>query len=226
MDEMLTRILHCIGNRHGAQKELAEHLGIHPNVITNWKNGTNKSYRGYINEIADFYEVSAEYLLTGDREALILDKAKRKLSLIVEENPSLQSGKRLNFLFDETDRDPMFVSYSLGIDQTYIDSWLQHGILPPQPIVDKILGVFQMKVGELLNDEELAAYEEENEEWGKAPSDSQNKKVPTIISESGQPVNVVKIAGRDGSFMEKRLNDKELQALKAFVDLLPDADDL
>ena len=68
MDEMLTRILSCIGNKHGAQKELAEHLGIHPNVITNWKNGTNKSYRGYINEIADFYGVSIDYLLTGEQK--------------------------------------------------------------------------------------------------------------------------------------------------------------
>lgn len=45
---------------------------------------------------------------------------------------------------------------------------------------------------------------------------------PTPVSESGQ-VNVVKIAGRDGSYEEKRLSDREMQALKAFVDLLPDA---
>lgn len=68
MDEMLARIISCIGNKHGAQKALAEHLGIHPNVITNWKNGTNKSYRGYINEIADFYGVSADFLLTGEQK--------------------------------------------------------------------------------------------------------------------------------------------------------------
>ena len=38
-------------------------------------------------------------------------------------------------------------------------------------------------------------------------------------------VNVVKIAGRDGSFVEKQLTDKQLQALKSFVALLPDASD-
>lgn len=37
--------------------------------------------------------------------------------------------------------------------------------------------------------------------------------------------NIIKIAGRDGSFVEKRLSDKQLQALKSFVDLLPDASD-
>ena len=47
MDILLERIIECIGPRHGAKKELAEHLGIHPNVITNWLNGRNKSYRRY-----------------------------------------------------------------------------------------------------------------------------------------------------------------------------------
>lgn len=51
------------------------------------------------------------------------------------------------------------------------------------------------------------------------------KKLPTPISESGQSVNIVKIAGRDGSYMEKQLGDKELQTLKSFIDLLPDASD-
>lgn len=59
----LERIIECIGPRHGAKKELAEHLGIHPNVITNWLNGRNKSYRRYVNEIAAFYGVSVDYLL-------------------------------------------------------------------------------------------------------------------------------------------------------------------
>ena len=35
--------------------------------------------------------------------------------------------------------------------------------------------------------------------------------------------NVIKVAGRDGSFIEKYLDDRELQMLKAYIDLLPDA---
>lgn len=62
MDDMLKRITGCIGSRHGAKKELADHLGIHPNVITNWLNGRNKSYRRYLPEIAAYYGVTVEYL--------------------------------------------------------------------------------------------------------------------------------------------------------------------
>lgn len=58
-----------------------------------------------------------------------------------------------------------------------------------------------------------------------AQTDRGIKKLPTLISKDGQPVNIIKIAGRDGSYMEKQLGDKELQTLKSFIDLLPDASD-
>ena len=62
MDKTLELIIDLIGPKHGATKELAEYLGITPNVVTNWKNGSNKSYRKYLKEIADYFEVSVEYL--------------------------------------------------------------------------------------------------------------------------------------------------------------------
>ena len=69
MDDMLKRIAECSGPKHGAKKELAGHLGIHPNVITNWFNGRNKSYRRYLPEIAAYYKVSEEYLKGEDSSA-------------------------------------------------------------------------------------------------------------------------------------------------------------
>lgn len=68
MDEMLGRILECMGPTHGAGKALADHLGISPNVITNWKNGSNRSYRKYIRQIAEFYGVSEDYLRGTQKE--------------------------------------------------------------------------------------------------------------------------------------------------------------
>ena len=38
--------------------------------------------------------------------------------------------------------------------------------------------------------------------------------------------NVVRIAGRDGSFIEKTLSDEQVAALKTLIDQLPEADDL
>ena len=66
MDQLLERIIALIGPKRGASKELADYLGIHPNVITNWKNGRNKSYIRYLPEISEYFNVTTDYLLTGD----------------------------------------------------------------------------------------------------------------------------------------------------------------
>lgn len=52
------------------------------------------------------------------------------------------------------------------------------------------------------------------------------EKGPTPVPEDGQKLNVIKIAGRDGSLVERALTDEQLAALKTLVDQLPDADDL
>lgn len=59
----MNRILECMGPTHGAGKALADYLHISPNVITNWKNGSNRSYRKYIKQIASYFGVSVDYLL-------------------------------------------------------------------------------------------------------------------------------------------------------------------
>ena len=45
-------------------------------------------------------------------------------------------------------------------------------------------------------------------------------------SKSSNCRNVVKIAGRDGSYVEKKLSDEQVAALKTLIDQLPEADDL
>lgn len=68
MDEMLERIIDCMGPGHGEGKKLADYLGVNPNVITNWKNGSNRSYRKYIKQIAAYFGVTVDYLLTGEQK--------------------------------------------------------------------------------------------------------------------------------------------------------------
>ena len=44
------------------KERIGRAFGNTSNVITNWFNGRNKSYRRYLNEIANYYGVSVEYL--------------------------------------------------------------------------------------------------------------------------------------------------------------------
>ena len=68
MDEVLNRILDCLGPKHGAIKDLAQHLDVSPNVITNWKNGSSRSYRKYLKQISEHLGVSVDYLLGNEQK--------------------------------------------------------------------------------------------------------------------------------------------------------------
>lgn len=46
-----------------------------------------------------------------------------------------------------------------------------------------------------------------------------------IMNSSQSATNVLKIAGRDGSYEERRLTDEQLAALKAILNQMPDASD-
>ncbi len=63
MDITIERIVAELRSQKKSQLELAQHLGITQNVITDWKSGRIKSYTKYIHGIADFLGVSVDYLL-------------------------------------------------------------------------------------------------------------------------------------------------------------------
>lgn len=62
MDLTMQRILNEMQNQNKQQTELGEHLNVTPNIITDWKSGRLKSYKKYLHGIADFLNVSVEYL--------------------------------------------------------------------------------------------------------------------------------------------------------------------
>lgn len=46
-----------------------------------------------------------------------------------------------------------------------------------------------------------------------------------ITTESGPPENIVKLAGRDGSYMEKRVSDEQLALFQSMLDQMKPVDD-
>lgn len=64
--ELIDRIINLLNEKGAEQKDLAEYLGVHPQLITEWKAGRTKSYKKYIDKIADFFGVSTDYLLGKD----------------------------------------------------------------------------------------------------------------------------------------------------------------
>lgn len=112
----LEKIIYQLKQQKKTQKDLTDHLGLTKNTFTNWKAGASESYKKYIGQIAEFLNVSTDYLL--------------------------------------------------GIDTA-------------------------------------------------SPSEGE-----------AQNTNTIKIAGRDGSFLERKLTDDQLDLIKKMIDQLPDAEQL
>lgn len=59
----LRRIYDLREDRDYTQKQVAEYLGIHPNVYRRYEKGIRSFPVEYIVRLADFYNVSTDYLL-------------------------------------------------------------------------------------------------------------------------------------------------------------------
>lgn len=62
MDITLERIIKELKAQNKLQQDLTNNLGINYSSFGNWKAGRNKSYLKYLHAIADFLDVSVEYL--------------------------------------------------------------------------------------------------------------------------------------------------------------------
>lgn len=66
----LDRIIHLCEKCNKTQKDLTDYLGLEKSTFSSWKNGKSASYKKHINKIADFFNVSTDYLLT-DKDSMI-----------------------------------------------------------------------------------------------------------------------------------------------------------
>ena len=61
--EVLNKILLLLEEKKLDQRDLSDYLGLSKNTMTGWKNGNNKSYMKHLPKIAEFFGVSADYLI-------------------------------------------------------------------------------------------------------------------------------------------------------------------
>ena len=61
--DTLAKILNLLQTRNIEQQEFAKAIGVRKQAISEWKKGTTKSYMKYIDKIAEFFDVSVDYLL-------------------------------------------------------------------------------------------------------------------------------------------------------------------
>lgn len=65
----LNKIIDLLKSQGKKQKDLTDYLGLGKNTFTSWKSGLNNSYLKHISKIADFLNVSVDYLLGKEKNA-------------------------------------------------------------------------------------------------------------------------------------------------------------
>lgn len=66
----LDRIIYLCKKYNKSQKDLTDYLGLEKSTFTSWKKGKTASYEKHINKIAEFFNVSTDYLLN-DKDSTI-----------------------------------------------------------------------------------------------------------------------------------------------------------
>lgn len=100
-----------------------------------------------------------------------------------------------------------------GLNKNSFVDWERRGTIPGGDVVTKLADYFHVSTDYLLGRTD-------------DPRPVAEQTDPAPVPEGGSRLNTIKIAGRDGSLVERELTDEQLAALKLIVDQLPDADDL
>ena len=61
--DTLNKIIQILKERKIKQIELTNYIGVSKNIFTDWKSGRNTSYKKHLPKIAEFFDVSVDYLL-------------------------------------------------------------------------------------------------------------------------------------------------------------------
>ena len=95
--DILDRISKLMGNRE--QQELTNYLGLKKTAFSDWKSGKSNSYRKYLIEIADFFNVSIDFLVYGKEKSpsAELSEDERDLLFIFKTVSEREKGELLGY---------------------------------------------------------------------------------------------------------------------------------
>ena len=80
----LETILELIKRKGITQQAFLRDMGLDKSTISDWKRGANQSYKKHIEKIADYFNVSADYLLGRDNRTFIETASQKKTATLLE----------------------------------------------------------------------------------------------------------------------------------------------
>lgn len=123
---------------------------------------------------------------------------------------------------------PTRAALDIGLSKSAPTTWKKRGLTPQGGTINKLADYFHVSADYLLGNVSDPSFHLDNErilrEINSYGDETDAEKTPTPVPESER--NIVKLAGRDGSYVEKKLTDEQTSMLRTLIDQLPDADDL
>jgi transcriptional regulator with XRE-family HTH domain len=81
-DDVVERIESKMKEKSISQRKMIHDLGLSPTSFTRWKYEGGKSYLKYMEQIADYLDVSTDYLLHGEEKISISDLSPQEITLV------------------------------------------------------------------------------------------------------------------------------------------------
>lgn len=103
MDKTLQNILSLIGAKKGSQRRFTEALGLCPSTVGDWKSGKSKSYTKRLPEIASFFNISVDALLSDNASGSASIKTGKRVPVL----GTIKAGTPIN-----TDQTPEGTEYA------------------------------------------------------------------------------------------------------------------
>lgn len=94
--DILDRITLLLGSRE--QQELTKHLNLNSVAYSEWKSGKSKSYRKYLIEISEFFNVSLDYLVYGKEKSTPTNKLATNEQELLEHYKKLPEKEQIKLL--------------------------------------------------------------------------------------------------------------------------------
>lgn len=91
---IIDKIITLLEENNRTQKELTDFLGLDKSTFSAWKNGKSQSYNKYLSKIAEFFNVSTDYLLGNETPQEPSDKTEREVKLIARKTKDLPEEDR------------------------------------------------------------------------------------------------------------------------------------
>ncbi len=117
----LNKIIFLLDKNNLKQKDLMDYLNLEKSTFSAWKAGKSASYKKHISEIANFFNVSTDYLLNDDTDTSIpsnIESLPNEKVHLIPVYESVSAGFGAYACSDIVDYIPLFINNSADVSDT------------------------------------------------------------------------------------------------------------